>query len=479
MTAKQITPALPPELNGWRWHTYRTRDTTTGPLTEKYHLEGPDGWNTKTYQKPERAIAEAKRRVLSTPRPKPVEQQPTVQAVAVAAESGALLGTAEQADLARCEAAIARGLQTFIEVGEALAEIREKRLYRAAFGTFEDYCREKWGIGASRARQIIGAAAVAGTIESVTAVTPANEAQMRPLAGLPAEQQRAAWSQAVETAGGQPTAKQVEQAVQTVTPPPAVSTLRCTRCGAEGTPTRALTVYGKGLVPEYPDRAVTLCSVCIPELLAARKAAATPSRLPLDLQQRLVAAGAALLPDGTVLPPRNAGEAAQRLTEAEAEAALARWQAIPHLPPDFAAAQKRATAIGLHLEMNAHGEFSLKNAGGSGVSGYRDWSQMLAHLANQERAHAENEAERAQRQQLAGDLITARRARDWWNVGTYFRALDVALNGHDRAGAVQTALQLAAALAGDRLDDYAERLTDAEYEALARLTRHEESEVTI
>jgi Protein of unknown function (DUF3102) len=52
---------------------------------------------------------------------------------------------------------------------------------------------------------------------------------------------------------------------------PPVRSATCTRCGAERTMTRSLTTYEAGLVPEYPDRRVNLCSVCIPQLLAARR----------------------------------------------------------------------------------------------------------------------------------------------------------------------------------------------------------------
>ncbi len=65
------------------------------------------------------------------------------------------------------EHVVARGLQTFVEVGQALGEIRDRRLYRATHGTFDNYCRERWGFVASRARQLIAAA------ETVTAVTAA------------------------------------------------------------------------------------------------------------------------------------------------------------------------------------------------------------------------------------------------------------------------------------------------------------------
>lgn len=36
------------------------------------------------------------------------------------------------------EAIIERGLATFVEVGTALAEIRDNRLYRESHGTFEE-----------------------------------------------------------------------------------------------------------------------------------------------------------------------------------------------------------------------------------------------------------------------------------------------------------------------------------------------------
>ena len=50
---------------------------------------------------------------------------------------------------------VERGLATFIEVGEALMEIRDSRLYRVEHKTFEDYCREKWKMSDRRARQLI------------------------------------------------------------------------------------------------------------------------------------------------------------------------------------------------------------------------------------------------------------------------------------------------------------------------------------
>jgi hypothetical protein len=64
-------PELPAALDGWRWHVANVRATTFGEISPHYLLEAPDGWRTKLYQKPEKAIAEAKRRVLSEPKPRP------------------------------------------------------------------------------------------------------------------------------------------------------------------------------------------------------------------------------------------------------------------------------------------------------------------------------------------------------------------------------------------------------------------------
>ncbi len=99
------------------------------------------------------------------------------------------LPLAEHERLGALEARIAAGLQTFHEVGSALLEIRDARLYRASHGTFEDYCRERWGFVASRARQLISAAELAGRVESVTNVTLANEGQARALGQFDADLQ--------------------------------------------------------------------------------------------------------------------------------------------------------------------------------------------------------------------------------------------------------------------------------------------------
>src|SRR5262249_48960236 len=69
--------------------------------------------------------------------------------------------------LAELEGVIERGLQTFVEVGEALREISERRLYRErGYGTFDEYCRERWGWSRFAGYQYIRAAEVAKNVES-------------------------------------------------------------------------------------------------------------------------------------------------------------------------------------------------------------------------------------------------------------------------------------------------------------------------
>jgi len=150
------------------------------------------------------------------------------------------LTTTEAERLSALEATIDRGMRTFVEVGHALAEIRDARLYRDAHDRFEDYCQERWGFVASRARQLIAAAEVV-SLASVTDVTPESEAVARELAPLREEPDklRAAWQEAVDNHDGKPTAKAVQQIVQQYREPEAKPDPPYTSCPACGQRVRA------------------------------------------------------------------------------------------------------------------------------------------------------------------------------------------------------------------------------------------------
>src|SRR4051794_20692787 len=68
------------------------------------------------------------------------------------------LSAAEAAELERCEAVIETGMVAYHEIGAALAAIREGRLYRDKYGTFEKYCQDRWGFTRRRGDQLVGEA---------------------------------------------------------------------------------------------------------------------------------------------------------------------------------------------------------------------------------------------------------------------------------------------------------------------------------
>lgn len=114
---------------------------------------------------------------------------------------GTALAPRDAERLADLEVTIAQGLTTFVEVGAALAEIREVRLYRESHGTFEDYCRERWGMSKRHANRLVESATVVGNLGPIGPTLPATESQARPLAALKdPDEQREAWREAVETA---------------------------------------------------------------------------------------------------------------------------------------------------------------------------------------------------------------------------------------------------------------------------------------
>lgn len=127
------------------------------------------------------------------------------------------LSPQEVVTLRQCENAVARGLKTFYDVGDALKTIRNQRLYREKFGSFRAYCRARWGFEAARARQLIGAADVFKDVVSVTEVKPINEIQLRALTSLNTEQRQLIWKTATER-DPQPTENAIKAVIHDLIP---------------------------------------------------------------------------------------------------------------------------------------------------------------------------------------------------------------------------------------------------------------------
>jgi hypothetical protein len=104
----------------------------------------------------------------------------------------------------------------FVEVGLALARIRDQRLYRAEYQTFEAYCQTKWHCGRSYVYHLISAAQLFTQVfADGKAPKPRHESQLRPLMGLSPEQAQLAWERAAQNAGnGRITARLVKTAVR-------------------------------------------------------------------------------------------------------------------------------------------------------------------------------------------------------------------------------------------------------------------------
>ena len=124
------------------------------------------------------------------------------------------LALTNHSDLLMLEATIERGLGTFVEVGTALAAIRDGHLYRATHKTFEQYCRDRWDFERAHVHRLIQGAGVVGNLSPIGDKLPTTESQARPLAALPPAQQTTAWQQVVETApNGRITTAHVESVV--------------------------------------------------------------------------------------------------------------------------------------------------------------------------------------------------------------------------------------------------------------------------
>lgn len=135
---------------------------------------------------------------------------------------GKSLTKSEAADLARLESVVDAGLQTFVEVGLALAEIRDSRLYRESHGDFDTYCRERWGWSKTQSNRLIGAASVVETMKTDSApmgVIPTNERQARELIPVPAEKRGEVMQEAAKIAAPKPpSARDVKEAAKPYVP---------------------------------------------------------------------------------------------------------------------------------------------------------------------------------------------------------------------------------------------------------------------
>ncbi|MBD2536739.1 hypothetical protein H6G97_48845 [Nostoc flagelliforme FACHB-838] len=163
-----------------------------------------------------------------------VEENPTTATITVSAVEVEELTDEEQSDRLLLERKVERA---FFEAGKALAELRDRRLYRSTHSTFEDYCKDRFGFERRHPYRLIEAAGVVDNlikmcpnwtqnqIEDDPAtvhsdqlqILPTSEGQVRPMTKLEPQQQQEVWLKAVKLAGGKvPTGKIVKDVVQRI-----------------------------------------------------------------------------------------------------------------------------------------------------------------------------------------------------------------------------------------------------------------------
>jgi len=102
--------------------------------------------------------------------------------------------------LSKLESIVDKSRRSFYDLGKALREIRDNRLYRyAAFNTFNDYARKRWAIGKSHAYRLIEACNVIDNLSPIGDVLPVNESQVRPLVPFTPHERQHIWSQFLDS----------------------------------------------------------------------------------------------------------------------------------------------------------------------------------------------------------------------------------------------------------------------------------------
>jgi DNA modification methylase len=107
----------------------------------------------------------------------------------------------------RCKAA-------WIDFANAIIEIRDSKLYRVEYNTFEDFCNSELAVSVRYAQMLTASAEVVANITNANNCShlPQTESQTRPLTRLEPELQPIVWADVVEN-NEEITAKKVEQTI--------------------------------------------------------------------------------------------------------------------------------------------------------------------------------------------------------------------------------------------------------------------------
>jgi hypothetical protein len=117
----------------------------------------------------------------------------------------------ESARLIELEKVVTAGLQSWIEVGEALIEIRDSRLYRVDAGTFEEYVVNKFKMERRHAYRLMSGSSVARALSPIGHIP---ESVVREIAKVTPELRQEIFDKSTEISGHVPTARVIKQVVE-------------------------------------------------------------------------------------------------------------------------------------------------------------------------------------------------------------------------------------------------------------------------
>jgi len=140
---------------------------------------------------------------------------------------GEELSAEESNRLKACENAVKDGLTSFVEVGTALMEIRDNKLYRQTHKTFESYVQSVLALSRPRAYELMDSAQVMAELSGIPDISrlPLNEGQATELRRWKTPEERSEKWKAVLAAAGEQTitAKFIRQTLKPTPSPVATS----------------------------------------------------------------------------------------------------------------------------------------------------------------------------------------------------------------------------------------------------------------
>lgn len=116
--------------------------------------------------------------------------------------------------LKELKSVVDKNLNSTIECGMALREIRDRKLYLEECGTFEEFCRDNWGVSKGRAYQLIDSADVVESLPPEKSTMVDSERTARELKKVPAEKRPEVLDKA--KASGKVTGKSVSTAAKSM-----------------------------------------------------------------------------------------------------------------------------------------------------------------------------------------------------------------------------------------------------------------------